>query len=244
MSVYVTDTFAIIDDFLSAEEAVYVWNYIQDEHFEMVHQKKWVKAFRLSDGSPMWGPPYLSDNYDANTKFPAFPTGRAVDLVISKLKETIGSYEHLIGKFGQDWAYFFARAYIYSANQGLSWHKDNENHATGAYVYYAHPEWDPQWGGEFLVAPASSKNKAIPKSKLYEGNEKFLGSHLDNKFEKDVLLETGHGQYIMPKPNRMVLLTAGVIHCIKKVDPAAGNKVRATIQGFFQDPVGVLKAAS
>ncbi len=244
MSVYVTDTFAIIDDFLPQDEAEFVWRYVQDEQYEMVHQKKWVKAFRLSDGCPMWGPPYLSDDYEANSKNKVFPTGRAIDLVISRLKQVAKDYDNLIGKFGQDWAYFFARAYLYSADQGLSWHRDNQNNATGAYVYYAHREWDPQWGGEFLVAPAQTKHHVIPTTKLYEGTEKFLGSHLDNKFERDVLMESGHGQYIMPKPNRLVLLTSGVIHCIKKVDPAAGNRVRATIQGFFQDPVGALKQAA
>jgi hypothetical protein len=241
MSVYITDTFAIIDNFLPKDEAEFVWRYIQDEHFEMVHQKKWVKAFRLSDGAPMWGPPYLSEHYEANTKNTTYPTGRGIDLVIKRIKEIACDHENLIGKFGKDWAFFFARAYLYSAGQGLSWHRDNENNATGAYVYYAHPEWDPQWGGEFLVAPAETRHHPIPKSKLYEGTEKSLGSHIDNQFERDVLLESGHGQYIMPKPNRLVLLTSGVIHSIKKVDPAAGNKVRATIQGFFQDPVGTLK---
>jgi hypothetical protein len=241
VSVYITDTFAIIDDFLPPQEAEFVWRYIQDEQFEMVHQQKWAKAFRLSDGIPMRAPPYLSDPYEANTKNDIYPTGRGIDLVIKRLKEIAPNHENLIGKFGKDWAFFFARAYLYTANTGLSWHRDNANNATGAYVYYAHPEWDPQWGGEFLVAPGETKQCPIPKTMLYEGKEKFLGSHLDNSFERDVLLETGYGQYILPKPNRLVLLTSGVIHCIKKVDPAAGNKVRATIQGFFQDPADALK---
>lgn len=241
MLVFQTDTFVILDNFLTSQEAEYVWRYVQDEQFEMIHQKKWVKAFRLSDGTPAWGPPYISDDYSENTKCGIFPTGRGIDLVIKKLKEVAPQFENLIGKFGTDWAYFFARAYLYPQGCGLSWHRDNQNNATGAYVYYAHPEWDPQWGGEFLVAPAQTKDIEMPKEKLYEGTEKFLGSHLDNKFEREALLSSGYGQYILPKPNRLVILTSGVIHCIKKVDPAAGNKVRATIQGFFQDPVGALK---
>lgn len=238
---HISDSFVIFDNVLSPEEAAFVWRYIQDESFEQVHQKKWVKAFRLSDGTPMWGPPYISDSYDANTKCGVYPTGRAIDLVISKVKELAKTQESMIGTFGKDWAYFFARAYLYPANTGLSWHRDSENNATGAFVYYAHPEWDPQWGGEFLVAPHETKHHIMPKSKLYEGTEKFLGSHLDNQFERDVLMDNARGEFVLPKPNRLVIMTSGVIHCIKKVDPAAGNKVRATIQGFFQDPVGALK---
>lgn len=244
LSAYSNESFVIIDNLLSPEEAAYVWSYIQDEQYEFVHQKKWAKAFRLSDGSPVWGPPYLSDPYEANTKCAVYPSGRAIDIVISKVKEVAKDHENLIGKFEQNWAYFFARAYLYAANTGLSWHRDNQNNATGAFVYYAHPEWDPQWGGEFLVAHPETKHHVMPTTKLYEGTEKFLGSHLDNKFERDVLMETGYGHYVMPKPNRLVILTSGVIHCIKKVDPAAGNKVRATIQGFFQDPIGALKVPS
>jgi Rps23 Pro-64 3,4-dihydroxylase Tpa1-like proline 4-hydroxylase len=146
-----------------------------------------------------------------------------------------------VGSYGKDWAYFFSRSYIYPAGCGLSWHRDNEHNATGAFVYYAHPYWDPQWGGEFLVASLKTKEAVFPKTKTYEGQEKFLGSHMENSHEIPILMEEGVGTYILPKPNRLVFLTSGVIHCIKKVEAAAGNKLRGTIQGFFQDPVGVLQ---
>ena len=155
------------------------------------------------------------------------------------MKELAPFCESLIGTQGQDWEYFFARSYIYPAGTGLSWHRDNENNASGAYVYYAHPHWDPQWGGEFLVAPLKTRHVKFPKKQLYEGGEKFIGSHIDNAHEIEPLMEEGLGTYIMPKPNRLVFLTSGVMHCIKKVDMAAGNKMRGTIQGFFQDPAGI-----
>jgi Rps23 Pro-64 3,4-dihydroxylase Tpa1-like proline 4-hydroxylase len=64
---------------------------------------------------------------------------------------------------------------------------------------------------------------------------------LENAHETKILMEEGVGTYLMPKPNRLVFLTSGVLHCIKKVERAAGNKVRGTIQGFFQDPAGLVK---
>ena len=47
------------------------------------------------------------------------------------------------------------------------------------------------------------------------------------------LLKCGIGTFIMPKPNRLVLLGGGNYHMISKVDPAAGDHPRFTISGFF-----------
>lgn len=235
-----TQTFKIFDNFLTPEEHQLVWHYIQNERLEFVHQSRWVKAFRLTDGRPLWGPAILSDPYEADQKRAAYPSGKGIDLVIKKLKEIVPQCEDIIGKQGEDWAYFFSRAYIYPKNTGLSWHRDNQNNATGAFVYYAHPEWNAQWGGEFLVASPKTKDFVFPTKKLYEGEEKFLGSHLDNTVETEVLLNDEPGTYILPKPNRLVFLTSGVLHCIKKVEDSAGHNVRASIQGFFQDPAGLL----
>ena len=54
--------------------------------------------------------------------------------VIKKLKEVVPTCKEIIGEQGKDWAYFFSRAYIYPKNTGLSWHRDNQNNVTGAFV--------------------------------------------------------------------------------------------------------------
>ena len=233
--------FTVIDNFLTEKEKEFVWSYIQSEEFHFVHQKKWVKAFRLSDGEALWGPPYLSDPYAPDTQNQIYPSGKAIDIIIQKLKEIIPQYTSLLGEQNKDWAYFFARAYLYPRGAGLSWHRDNENHVRGAFVYYAHPYWNPQWGGELLISSPQTATLEFPKKALYEGEEKYLGSHLDNVFETQALMEEGIGHYILAKPNRLILMGSGVLHCIKRVDANAGDHVRATIQGFFQDPLGKLQ---
>jgi Rps23 Pro-64 3,4-dihydroxylase Tpa1-like proline 4-hydroxylase len=240
-SVLSASHFIVFDNFLSEQERDSVWSYIQSEEFQFVHQKKWVKAFRLSDNEPLWGPPYLSDSYAPDTQNQVYPSGKGIDLVIQKLKEIIPQYVSLLGEQGKDWAYFFARAYLYPCGTGLSWHRDNQNHACGAFVYYAHPYWNPQWGAELLISSPQTATLEFPKRTLYEGGKKYLGSHLDNKFETDALMEEGMGHYILAKPNRLVLMGSGVLHCIKRVDANAGDHVRATIQGFFQDPLGKIQ---
>lgn len=229
--------YIIIDNYLSSQDHQFVWNYVQSENFQSVHHKKWTKAFRLSDGDPLWGPPYLSDSYHGDKTNDVYPTGKAVDLIIEKLKITITNYTNLLGEQGKDWAYFFARAYLYPQGAGLSWHRDNENFVKGAFVYYAHPNWNPQWGGELMIASADTSQLKFPKSKMHNGQEISLGSHLNNNFETQALMDSGIGHFILAKPNRLVLMGTGTLHAIKRVDPNAGDNVRATIQGFFQDPL-------
>jgi hypothetical protein len=190
-------------------------SYIQSEEFQFVHQKKWVKAFRLSDNEPLFLATLIFLILIPDTKN-VYPSGKGIDLVIQKLKEIIPQYVSLLGEQGKDWAYFFARAYLYPCGTGLSWHRDNQNHACGAFVYYAHPYWNPQWGAELLISSPQTATLEFPKRTLYEGGKKYLGSHLDNKFETDALMEEGMGHYILAKPNRLVLMGSGVLHCIKE----------------------------
>ncbi len=44
------------------------------------------------------------------------------------------------------------------------------------------------------------------------------------------------GRYVFPKPNRLVIGAPGCAHCINPLTTAAGDKVRATITGFFITP--------
>lgn len=46
---------------------------------------------------------------------------------------------------------------------------------------------------------------------------------------------TQSGQYIVPVPNRLIVLNGGVRHCIKKVERAAGDACRQTLTGFFYE---------
>lgn len=238
-TVYQDEHYCVIDDFLSNDQKELVWAYIQEEEFRHVRDPRWDKAFRLTDGNPLRGPAYLSHYYHKDEKRPVFPTGKGVDIVFEEILKNIDSFSPWVGKKEADWQFFFARAYLYQAMEGLSWHRDNNYNAKGAFVYYAHPSWDVQWGGELLIASQVSKDIVYPKKQTYSGEEKPLGSHLDNSFENKILMEKGIGHYVLPKPNRLVLLQSGLLHTIKKIDASAGDHVRAIIQGFFLHPDGL-----
>jgi Rps23 Pro-64 3,4-dihydroxylase Tpa1-like proline 4-hydroxylase len=57
------------------------------------------------------------------------------------------------------------------------------------------------------------------------------------------MLEIGTGRFVMPRPNRLVILAGGVSHMIAPVSPAAGHHVRGSIAGFFVTPAGVVQLA-
>jgi hypothetical protein len=62
------------------------------------------------------------------------------------------------------------------------------------------------------------------------------GDH-DQRFDRSriagLVEEIGIGQYLVPKPNRLVVMAGGHPHKIARVDTAAGNHVRASVAGFF-----------
>lgn len=231
--VYQDENAAIIDDFLSLEDFKFLWSYVQNEEMSFVHSSKWTKAFRLTDGHPLRGPVYLSRPRDQDSVSVTYPSGKAIDIIIKAICSLKEDFKPWIGKQGEDWTHFFARPYLYPVGSSLSWHRDNQKGVSGAFSYYCHPEWNVQWGGELLIADAKTKELEFPKQKLYGGKEEYIGSQLNNSFENTALLELGIGHYILPKPNRFILLTKGILHALKKVEAAAGNHVRASIQGFF-----------
>jgi len=61
-------------------------------------------------------------------------------------------------------------------------------------------------------------------------------SHLDNDDATELLMARGIGSYILPKPNRLVVIKGGTPHAIAKVRASAGRHVRASVGGFFKRP--------
>lgn len=236
-----TNLFCVIDNFLPSPEAEEVWKYLQAESYNQVTAMYWNGAWRLDDGPVMRGP--LSGFGPIPNLEMKFPTGRGVDLVIQKLLSSASQWEAWIGQKDKDWNSFTSLPMLYPRDTSLFWHRDAANW-TGSYTYYAHPSWNSQWGGELLVADESllkiPEDHGVflkPKRKIMgsDGDWSF-GAHLDNSEASQLIMELGVGHYVLPKPNRLVLLKGGAVHCVTKVTAAAGDHVRASISGFFQRP--------
>ena len=245
-----SEHFTVYDDVLGDEEFKSVYRWMQLEKYEGVHRKGWRKVFKLHDGEPLTGTTVLADAADdellgqhfEGTPPPSYPTQTGLDRIIEVVRGLLPEVKPLIGTMGADWKTFSARAWLYPANTGLSWHSDGTSYA-GAYVWYGHQEWNCQWGGELMVGHESThgrdlSNGHVPIVTTKDGQitgikQEPLGSHIDNRVEDEVLSEVGLGTYIMPKPNRLVVLGGATPHRISPVHPAAGDNIRCSVAGFF-----------
>jgi hypothetical protein len=243
-----TKQFHVYDDVLVEKDFRAVWNYVQLESYLPVHHDGWVKVWRLSDGLPLGAattvlyesPRQRSGSDDAKgTRI--YPTHTGLDRVLEVLRSHADQLADLVGKWGVDFENVSARSFLYPQGTGLSWHEDAVNY-TGGYAFYAHPEWNVQWGGELLVADEATLAEPVEDGRLpvltrTEGGLKLskirIPPFLDNARQNAVLGRRGMGCYITPKPNRLVVIAAGNAHAINRVHPAAGDHVRCTIAGFF-----------
>lgn len=214
--------FRVIDDFLAPDEWTEVWTHFQ--FVELLPVTRSLGAWKLDDGVPLAGHEIVTPGRDPSAR----PSGTAIDRVVEGLLRRPELYAGLVR---DGWANISARPYVYPHDTGLSWHVDDHELFAGAFIYYAHPRWDAHWGGELLIAElAAGDDDADEDDEL-----PIMGYRFETEAYSERLLDMGCGNFVMPKPNRLVLL-AGAPHMIARVSPAAGHNVRASVSGFFLNP--------
>ncbi|WP_437622077.1 2OG-Fe(II) oxygenase [Sorangium sp. So ce1151] len=233
--------FAVFDDLLPQDEFEQFWAMYRRSEFKSVHAERLRPSFRASDGHPYIGeyvvwtqtaiesllPPGVSPS-----ALPArfCPTGKAYDTLIDRVrKHALPGCADLVGREGRDWVGILGRLYAYPVGSSITWHSDHLE-VTGSFIYYTNPEWNVQWGGELFVADESA---------LGQMTGDYTTLRFDTRHETEVLMRSGTGHYIMPKPNRLVLVGPGSPHKVAKVLPAAGDQMRASFAGFFITAPGV-----
>lgn len=210
----------IVDDLLDEESWTEVWSYFQFAELSPVSRTR--GAWKFDDGQAMGSDEIVTPARDAEVGEPGatpgtFPSGTALDRVLEAVLAEAGASAELVGT---SWAHVTARAYVYPRGAGLSWHVDDSAHYDGAFIYYAHPHWNAHWGGELLVAENTPADMPI------------MGHRFDDEGISEALMESGHGRFVAPRPNRLVLL-GGAPHMVQPVRAAAGSHVRASVSGFF-----------
>ena len=134
------------------------------------------------------------------------------------------------GEWNRVWGFgdgdiLMANRYIWPPGSGLSWH--NDSNYLGAFTFYCHDYWSPEWGGEFLTAEANEY--ILPDKKDIEWKV------FDNQPLYDTIMDQGVGHYIQPKPNRLVLNKGGPHGILHKVNKSTVNSgPRITLQGFIR----------
>jgi hypothetical protein len=209
--------YVVVDDFLDEETWTKVWS---DFQFTELHPvTRTVGAWKLDDGTPLGGKEIV-----APRPGPESPKlGEApLELLLAEVLKHPDYYRELLG---EDWSRVSARPYVYPKETGLSWHVDDSDHYAGAFIYYAHPYWNAHWGGELLLAEMMEESEE-------EGEMPIMAHRFETETYSERLMDVGSGTFIMPKPNRLVLLS-GAPHMVARISPAAGASVRASVSGFF-----------
>lgn len=233
------ELFAVVDNLLDDAARDRLWNYFQIQPMTSVRQLGMQGHWLLEDGDTLRGPTVgWQHKFDAQ-----YPSRSPIDEVMKALVECAPLFEAFVGRYDVDWKIFSAMPTIYQAGQGLVWHRDSEDN-TGSWVYYAHDTWNSEWGGELLLLHARDlpRESGVYFHRLRPTPDRPEAlpwqSHLDNRDASELLMAVGHGSYVAPKPNRLVVIKGGTAHAIAKVSSAAGRHVRASIGGFFKK-VGV-----
>ncbi|MEW1698514.1 2OG-Fe(II) oxygenase [Streptomyces sp. NPDC093249] len=228
--VYACEQFAVHDDVLPAAEFDLLWRHLQSVRYKQVDPGRPGSPWLVENRLPLAGPGLTlpSHEYGSERAGAASPLHRLTARITALAAEA----RPLLGTPGTDWRTCSATPYLYGAGAGLAWHTDYAY--AGTYIFYAHPRWEAHWGGELIVADASCRIPYCPPGQIDpDSTAERLASPLDRGAMSRHLLGPGIGRTVLPKPNRLVLLQGGHPHRITRVDPAAGDHMRASVAGFF-----------
>lgn len=158
------DELLVLDEVLAPEAFARVVDYVRHEAvLKSVHADGYDRGWRFDDGHPLGAPSVLLEVDDApegprpGAPLPlegpsryAFPTDSPFDLVVDAVLRAFPQAAEWVGAPGRRWRTLAARVFVYPPGTSLDWH-DDATHYTGAFTFYAHPRWEPSWGGELLV---------------------------------------------------------------------------------------------
>ncbi|SCK13805.1 2OG-Fe(II) oxygenase [Streptomyces sp. WMMB 322] len=210
------ERFRVIDDFLEAPDLAQIRNLMADQDF----QETPSVVYPESDGSAFRsrGAVLRHDMESESAQGGTVELPRAYGRVVRELH----SHSDMFGVPGEDWSIVGFSFWKYSAGSRLGWHNDVAAGRRGEFVFFLHDEWKASWAGELLLLDTDPGAIEIDESGM---------SPLEI-VEAKVSVAPPCLTAIVPKPNRLVLVEEGTIHCIQRVDRTAGRAVRRTMTGF------------
>jgi hypothetical protein len=219
---------------LPEAEADRLWIAFRQRHFRTSRVAGYPGAWRVLDGEPLLAGAMFSGSPPSSTGAGVYPTGTVFDRAFDIVLEAAQECADLIGTQGEAWTFATMTPTLYPSGSGLSWHRDEATYA-GAFAYYAHRQWNSAWGGELLIASVPD-DEPIREFTGTGSEREMIPSDLDNSVESAALLRSGVGGYVLPRPNRLVVISGHAVHKIVPVHPAAGDHQRASLAGFFCRP--------
>jgi hypothetical protein len=206
----------VYDKVLAPSDFSALWEFVKREKYRDLAGGDWTRAWRLNDGTPLVSASYLHSQGGFDTP---------IDRVAESMAVAAMAHSDIVGRRPEEWDEIGLQVFLYRRGTRISWHRDtrySDGRVAGSAVFYAHPHWSTLWAGELLVANESGAG----------GSGAYDGELLDGRDER-TLLAPGFGTYIVPRPNRLVLISGRVSHATARVDPDAGEHVRCSFSGFF-----------
>jgi Rps23 Pro-64 3,4-dihydroxylase Tpa1-like proline 4-hydroxylase len=223
---YQSEQAVVYDDVLPPDSFRRLFTHLNKLNYHSVHAQGWRKVWRLHDGNPLtsqagW---YYDQNSDTQKQQLLFPTKTPIDQLIQWIVERSPEVDQIVGKAGSAWKRFSFAPWIYPPGSGLSLHQDGVLY-TGAFTYFAHPQWRLHWGGHLMVLDPKTEVRASAGNTVYPP---FL---TDDGGES--VLNPGFAVTIFAKPNRLAFLSPACRHLLTRVDGNAGQNARVSVAGFF-----------
>ncbi|GAA2043922.1 2OG-Fe(II) oxygenase [Catenulispora yoronensis] len=217
---------AVYDDVLPADRFQALLRHLNAMSYTSVHASEWRKVWRLHDGNPLTSRAFWYHAPDvAASEAPAYPTGTPIDDLTDWITGHAGEVEDIIGT-PPGWDRLSLAPWIYPPGSGLSLHQDG-NLYTGAFTYFAHPDWRLHWGGQLMVLDRRTQARGV---------DELWPPFLDDAAESVRAFDPGFALTIFPKPNRLVFISPTALHLLTRVDVNAGQSSRLSVAGFFHKP--------
>ena len=217
----------IFDDFLPQEAREELLRYANDSEYMEARDDKYGDVWRRDGAVAMRGVTTLfrPDAMYKETERPRYPTGKTIDRFIDALHQIVARHPELLGEIATPRDAIGVTPWIYRRGAGLSLHRDRG--CAGAFVYYAHREWNFHWGGHLLVLDPRTNPDLAPET--LEQSYLWLAEEERNR----IASEPGLATCVLSKANRLVFLHRRVLHMVTRVDADAGDHARISFGGYF-----------
>ncbi|MFD3531415.1 2OG-Fe(II) oxygenase [Streptomyces sp. NPDC058664] len=209
--------YRVIDDFLPPNELAEIRSLMKRRRFEevasVIYPETDGNAFR-SRGAVL--------RQDTGAPTAESREQDAQPAAFQAILRELGAHPDMFGAPGEDWSAVGFSFWQYPAGSRLGWHNDVASGRLGEFVFFLHEEWKASWAGELVILDADPDSIDVDTT----------GMPAREAVEAKASLAAHPLTAIVPKPNRLVLVQEGTIHCINRVDRAAGTTLRQTMTGF------------
>lgn len=231
-----TDDILVVDDFLDMHTFDHLYDYVCKRDYKHINTEGQVaKVWRLRDGFPLRSVESYFRSYEnkASKQVWEFPVNNPMDDFANNMDSALSLFQQYVGTPGEKWNRFSVTSWMYPRGTGLSLHEDSGPYS-GAYTFFMNKQWNLHWGGLLMVLPAEASERIEEKKKAYGEAHYRLKKWVDTELEDEAVSGIAAALTILPKPNRLVVMSNRTHHLVSTINNSAGDEVRISVAGFFE----------